>query len=103
MIKVVFSDYSNFGGVDYSYIKNIEGNLPEGVTEISASYDGGRGEAFINDECILDDLDAQDYSLSHKGVHISVDRGRFYCSAGENFNFEDLGAGTDFNFTLTQD
>lgn len=98
MIKVVFSDYSSFGD---SYKKTIEGDLPEGVDFVSASYDGGRGSVTIEGKTVLDDLGAGDYSISESGVSVSVDRGRFYCS-GQNFNFQDLSAGNDFNFTLEQ-
>ena len=98
MIKVIFSDYHSFTD---SYEKTIEGNLPEGVNNISASYDGGRGCVIIDGETLLDDLGAGDYSVSYQGVSISVDRCRFYCY-GKDFEFKDLSAGNDFNFTLEQ-
>lgn len=102
MIKVKYSDYSCFGGGhDDSYEKTIEGDLPEGVKSVSASYDGGRGHVSIGGDEVLDDLGAGDYDVSHKGVYISVDRGRFYCS-GNGFNFQDLSAGNDFNFIFEQ-
>lgn len=98
MIKVIFSDYANYSR---SYEKTINGNLPSGVKEVSASYDGGRGNVSIGKNEVLDDLGAGDYSVSDQGVCVSVDRGRFYCS-GSDFDFQDLGAGNDFNFVFKQ-
>lgn len=97
MIKVIFSDYR----YDNSYEKEIQGDLPKGIKSVEASFDGGRGSVWVGAENVLEDLGAGDYSISHKGIDISVDRGRFYCS-GPNFDFQDLGAGSDFNFTFKQ-
>lgn len=98
MIKVKFKDYYSFTD---SYEKTIEGNLPSGVSSVSASYDGGRGYVVVGDKTVLDDLSAGDYSLTEQGISISVDRGRFHCS-GEDFEFKDLSAGNDFNVVLEQ-
>lgn len=97
MIKVKYTDYGSYG----EYERLIEGNLPEGVKRVEASYDGGRGAVHIDDETVLDDLDAQDYSVDHKGVSVSVDRGRFYFGA-DGASFQDLSAGSDFNFIFEQ-
>lgn len=50
---------------------------------------------------MLDDLGAGDYDVSHNGISVSVDRGRFYCG-GEDFDFKDLSAGNDFHFIFKQ-
>jgi len=97
MIKVTYNDY-HYGD---SYEKEIEGNLPKGVKSVEASYDGGRGSVWIGSEHVLDDLGAGDYDVSHNGISVSVDRGRFYCG-GEDFDFKDLSAGNDFNFIFKQ-
>lgn len=55
----------------------------------------------MGSEHVLDDLGAGDYDVSHNGISVSVDRGRFYCS-GEDFDFKDLGAGNDFHFIFKQ-
>lgn len=99
MIKVKYTDYSSLSY--YEYEKLIEGNLPEGVKRVEASYDGGRGAVYIDDKTVLDDLGAGDYSVDHKGVSLSVDRGRFYFGAG-GISFQDLSAGSDFNFVFEQ-
>ena len=98
MIKVTYDDYTNYGN---SYEKEIEGNLPKGIKSIEASYDGGRGSVWVGSMHVLDDLGAGDYDVSHNGVSVSVDRGRFYCG-GKDFDFKDLGAGNDFNFIFKQ-
>lgn len=98
MIKVTYDDYTNYGD---SYEKEIEGNLPKGVKSVEAAYDGGRGSVWVGSKHVLDDLGAGDYDVSHNGISVSVDRGRFYCS-GENFDFQDLGAGNDFHFIFKQ-
>lgn len=97
MIKVNYVDYYSYD----KYEKLIEGNLPEGVKRVEASYDGGRGAVYIGDETVLDDLGAGDYSVNHKGVSLSVDRGRFYFGA-DGVSFQDLSAGSDFNFIFEQ-
>lgn len=98
MIKVTYDDYTNYGN---SYEKEIEGNLPKGTKSIEASYDGGRGSVWVGSMHVLDDLGAGDYDVSHNGVSVSVDRGRFYCG-GKDFDFKDLGAGNDFHFIFKQ-
>ena len=99
MIKVKYTDYSSLNC--YEYEKQIEGNLPKGVKCVEASYDGGRGAVYIDGKTVLDDLSAGDYSVDHKGVSLSVDRGRFYFGA-DGVDFKDLRAGSDFNFIFEQ-
>lgn len=97
MIKVKYTDYSIY----HKYEKLIEGDLPKGIKYVEAYDDSGRGYVRINDETVLDSVNAQDYSIDHKGISISVNNGNFYFSAN-GISFQDLGADCDFSFIFEQ-